>query len=120
MDSSSDRLNAILREILDFRERRDWKQFHNPKNLAVSISLESNELLEHFQWKNMEESLTYLKQNKEKLSEEAADILVYLLYFCNDAEIDLLQAVEDKIEKNNKKYPVEKSKGKSTKYTELN
>ncbi len=120
MDSSSARISAILKEILDFRERRDWKQFHNPKNLAISISIEANELLEHFQWKNMEESLAYIKENKEMLSEEAADILVYLLYFCNDAEIDLLQAVENKIEKNNQKYPVEKSKGKSTKYTELN
>src|SRR5258706_15095290 len=111
-----DRFQNILKDILDFRERRDWKQFHNPKNIAESISLEAAELLEHFQWKDFDASEKYAKENKEAISEEAADILVYLLYFCDRIGIDILGAVEKKMKQNNKKYPIEKSKGNAIKY----
>ena len=112
-------LEKIYRIITNFREERDWEKFHNPKNLAISISLEANELLEHFQWKDLEESLGYAKNNKDKISSEIVDILVYILYLCNDLNIDLTKAIEKKIEENKAKYPVSKSKGNSTKYNQL-
>ena len=114
-----DDLNLLLNKILKFRKQRDWQQFHNPKNLAISISLEAAELLENFQWKNMEESLKFALENKEKISEEIADLLIYIFYLCNDLDIDFIEAIENKISKNQKKYPIKKSKGKSLKYNEL-
>lgn len=115
-----DRLDSIKALVTAFRKERDWEQFHNPKNLAISLSLEASELLEHFQWKNMEESLEYVSKHKEELSDEIADILVYLLYMSSDFGIDLVGAVENKMKKNKAKYPIDKSKGNSKKYTELN
>lgn len=112
-------LKKVIGEIIDFRKRRDWEQFHNPKNLAISISLEASELLENFQWRDLEESIKFAKENKEKISEEVADLLIYIFYLCNDLGIDFIDAIDKKIEKNNKKYPVDKSKGKSNKYNEL-
>jgi NTP pyrophosphatase (non-canonical NTP hydrolase) len=114
-----DDLNLLLNKILKFRKQRDWQQFHNPKNLAISISLEAAELLENFQWKNMEESLKFALENKEKISEEIADLLIYIFYLCNDLDIDFIEAIENKISKNQKKYPIKKSKGNSLKYNEL-
>lgn len=112
-------LKKVIDKILDFRQQRDWEQFHNPKNLAISISLEAAELLENFQWKNMEESLKHALENKEKISEEIADLLIYIFYLCNDLGIDFMEAIENKISENQKKYPVNKSKGNSLKYNEL-
>lgn len=112
-------LNLLIDKILEFRKKRDWEKFHNPKNLAISISLEAAELLENFQWGNLEESIESAGKNKEKISEEVADLLIYIFYLCNDLEINFIDAIDNKIEKNNKKYPVDKSKGKSNKYNEL-
>ena len=112
-------LHSVLKEIIEFRKKRGWEQFHNPKNLAISISLEAAELLENFQWKNMEESLNYALENKEKISEEVADLLIYIFYLCNDLGIDFKEAIENKISENQKKYPIDKSKGNSLKYNEL-
>jgi NTP pyrophosphatase (non-canonical NTP hydrolase) len=112
-------LNSLINEILEFRKERDWEKFHNPKNLAISISLEAAELLEIFQWVNLEESIESAEKNKEKISEEVADLLIYIFYLCNNLGIDFIDALEKKIKKNNKKYPVDKSRGKSNKYNEL-
>ena len=112
-------LKKVIDKIIDFREQRDWEQFHNPKNLAISISLEAAELLENFQWKDLEESIKFARENKEKISEEIADLLIYIFYLCNDLGIDFIDAIDKKIEENNKKYPIDKSKGKSNKYNEL-
>ena len=112
-------LSDITSRINNFRIARDWKQFHNPKNLAESITLESSELLEHFQWKNMDESRAYLESHKDELSKEVADIAIYLLYFCDEAGIDLFEAINSKMDVNEQKYPVDKSKGNSKKYNEL-
>ena len=100
---------GMLEKLLKFRADRNWEQFHSPKNLACSISIESNELLELFQWSDE-------CNNIEKVKQEVADICIYLMYFCNDMHIDLLKAVEEKIAINESKYPVEKSKGNSVKY----
>jgi NTP pyrophosphatase (non-canonical NTP hydrolase) len=112
-------LKDLYLKLLDFRRDRDWEQFHNPKNLAISISLEAAELLENFQWQNLEESLKFAQENKEKISEEVADLLIYIFYLCNDLGIDFIDAIDKKIEVNSKKYPIDKSKGKSNKYNEL-
>ncbi len=112
-------LSSIIEKILKFRKERDWEKFHNPKNIAISISLESAELLENFQWGNLEESVKSALENKEKISDEVADLLIYILYLCNDLGIDFIDAIDKKIKKNNKKYPVERFKGKSNKYNKL-
>ena len=112
-------VNKLIEKLISFRKERDWEQFHNPKNLAISISLEAAELLENFQWKDLDESIQFSKENKEKISEEVADLLIYIFYLCNDLGIDFIDAIDKKIEENNKKYPINKSKGKSNKYNEL-
>lgn len=102
----------ILEELLDFRKRRDWKQFHTPENLSKSIVIEATELLENYQWGSDHADINNVK-------EEVADIFGYLLLLCNDLDIDLLNETKKKIVKNNEKYPVEKAYGNSKKYTKL-
>ena len=112
-------IKAITAKIKNFRDERDWLQFHDPKNMAVSIILEASELLEHFQWKTKEEVQKYLKANKNDVQEEIADIAMYLFELADNLGIDIIKAMEQKLEKNSKKYPVSKAKGKHTKYTKL-
>ena len=110
------KIQSLLRK---FARERDWEKFHTLKNLAVSVNLESSELLEIFQWHNLESN--QLKQNvKDKISEEVADILLYLLRFADIAKLDLEAICLKKISINAKKYPIELAKGNSTKYTDLN
>ncbi|MFD2444097.1 nucleotide pyrophosphohydrolase [Bacillus sp. CGMCC 1.16607] len=103
-------------QILIFRDERDWKKFHNPKDLALSLSLEASELLENFQWKSSEEAI---EKNLDNIQDELADILIYTLLFANETGIDIGKAVEQKIRKNIKKYPVENAYGSNAKYTEF-
>lgn len=113
-------MEDVLKQILEFRDARDWKQFHTPKELAISISLEANELLECFQWKTPDEVEQFINSDeKVRLEEEVADVAIYLMLLCEAAEIDLKDAIVGKLRKNNEKYPVEKSKGKHTKYSSL-
>lgn len=110
----------ITKKIIDFRDAREWKQFHNPKDLSLSISIEANELLEIFQWNNLD-SLD-IKNDKEiyqRVEDEIADVMNYVFLLANELEIDLENAMIKKIDKNNDKYPVEKCKSKSTKYNRL-
>ena len=109
----------LTQKIIKFRDDRDWKQFHNPKDVALSLVLESTEVLEHFQWKNGKELEEYISQNKEEISEEVADVLYWVLLMSHDLDIDIKKALERKLKINDKKYPVEKAKGKSTKYNKL-
>lgn len=109
----------ILDQLLTFRQKRDWKQFHNPKDISISLVLEAGELLEHFQWKSKEEVERYVKTHKTEIGEELADVFNWVLLLSHDLGIDIISAAEDKIKKNADKYPVEKSKGKHTKHTEL-
>lgn len=112
-------LEELTREIVAFRDARDWKQFHNPKDLAISLVLEATEVLEHFQWKNTEEMSTHVQANKTDIGEELADTLYWIILMSNDLGIDILEALERKMIKNSVKYPVEKAKGKHTKYSNL-
>lgn len=109
-------LEQLKQKILKFREERDWKQFHNPKNLAMSIAIEASELMELYQWLSLDESIKYSKENREEIEKEVADIFNYLILFANDLDIDLIKATSDKLEISKKKYPVKKAKGNSTKY----
>ncbi len=112
-------MENLIKKILKFRDDRDWKQFHNPKDCAISLSLEAAEVLEHFQWKNKEEIEEYLKTHKEHIGEELADVLYWVLLMSNDLGIDIIKASEKKLKKNGLNYPISKSKGKHTKYNLL-
>ncbi len=112
-------IKIIIDKIKKFRDERDWMQFHDPKNMAVSIIIEASELLEHFQWKTKNEVKDYIKINKQEVSDEIADIALYLFELADNLGIDLLKAMERKIVKNRKKYPIKKAKGKHTKYNKL-
>lgn len=114
-----DPIETLTKRIIDFRDRRDWKQFHNPKDLALSLVLEAAELMEHFQWKNPEEMKKHLIDKKEDVSDELADVLYWVLLIAHDFDIDILVALENKIKKNEEKYPEDKAKGSRAKYTEL-
>lgn len=112
-------LSEITQKLIEFRKARDWEQFHTLKDLAISLNLEAAEVLEHFQWKSKEEIEQYSVDNKEELAEELADVFNWVLLLANDLNIDIVDASHKKIETNNKKYPVEKAKGRHTKYTDL-
>ena len=104
-------------QILKFRDDRDWKQFHNPKDLAISISLEAAELLEVFQWSAEDVTCS----NKiDKIKEELADVANYCVLMADACGLDLDEIVREKIKRNGEKYPIEKSKGSKEKYTEFN
>tara|TARA_R110000787_G_scaffold132412_3_gene244620 strand:+ start:2141 stop:2491 length:351 start_codon:yes stop_codon:yes gene_type:complete len=113
-------INAdLLKQLIEFRRERDWEQFHNPKDIAISLSIEAAELLEWFQWRDKTEIKQMLETDKrEALEDEIADVAVYLSYLCYDLNIDLEQAIKRKMDKNAVKYPVEKVKGRADKYNE--
>lgn len=105
--------------IVNFRDERDWKQFHNAKDLAMSLLLEAAEVLEHFQWKSPEEIEKYIEDQKEDIADELADTLYWILLMSHDLDIDVKVALERKMKKNAEKYPIDKSKGNHTKYNNL-
>ncbi len=105
--------NQIIKELIKFRDERDWKQFHNPKDLALALNIESSELLEEFLWKNHEEA------NKENIKEELADVFSYAFLLAEKYDFDVKEIVLEKIKKNNEKYPVGKAKGTAKKYNKL-
>lgn len=112
-------IKKLTKIVTKFRDDRDWKQFHNPKDMALSLVLEATEVMEHFQWKDKKEIEKYLKTNKEDIADEIADVLYWVLLMSHDLNIDLVKALENKIIKTEKKYPIEKAKGKHTKYTKF-
>ena len=112
-------LASIQQKIIAFRNERDWAQFHDPKNLAEALSIESGELLENFLWKTTEQSRNLSSEELKNVKEELADLFIFLTYLCDEYKIDLLKEVEKKIAVNGAKYPVEKAKGSNRKYTEL-
>lgn len=112
-------IQDITAKIVIFRDQRDWKQFHNPKDLALSLVLEASEVLEHFQWKTPEEMATYVKTHKKEISQELADVMYWVLLMSADMGIDIHKAVNQKLLENKKKYPIAKAKGNHKKYTEL-
>jgi len=112
-------IRECLETILQFREEREWKQFHNGKDMALSLMLEAAELLEHFQFKDQRQFEEYLSSHRETISDELADVFIWILFMSNDFEINLVDALKRKMEKNAQKYPVEKAKGNAKKYTEF-
>ena len=105
-----------INKILKFRYDRDWKQFHNPKDLAISISLEAAELLEVFQWRGADVSN---EGKQDKIKEELADVVNYCVLMADACELDLDEIIQEKIKINERKYPVEKAKGRRDKYDKL-
>lgn len=113
---TTDSIKELMQNITAFRDARNWKQFHNPKDLAICISLEAAELLEIFQWSGAEiEADT--EEKRERIREELADVLMYCCLMADNMDFDIAEIMLDKMEQNNKKYPVEESYGKSDKYT---
>lgn len=112
-------LNSTIQRIQKFNEDRDWHQFHNPKDMALSLVLEAAEVVEHFQWKNTEQMLEHIENRKEDIADELADVLYWVLYMSDEFGIDILSALNKKMDKNEAKYPVDKAKGSNKKYTEL-
>jgi NTP pyrophosphatase (non-canonical NTP hydrolase) len=112
-------IQKITQKIRKFRDERDWKQFHNHKDVALSLVLEASEVLEHFQWKSPAEVEAHGRENKEELSDELADVAIYLMELADNLKIDLPKAIERKLKKNALKYPIEKAKGRHTKYNKL-
>lgn len=106
-------LQSLAQLLTEFRDKRDWNQFHNPKDLALAISIEASELLEVFLWKSPD------KISLEQVKDEVADVLAYLLLFANCYGIDLEEVLREKVKKNELRYPVEKAKGNATKYDAL-
>lgn len=104
-------MDKLIKRIIKFRDDREWKQFHTPENLAKSISIEAAELLENFQWDNNYE--------EEKVIEELADIMNYCILMADVLQVDIVEIMNKKIDKNELKYPIDKSKGISTKYNKL-
>lgn len=112
MDSE---IKEITRKITELRDTRYRKQFHNPKDLALSMVLEASELLEHFQWKSVEEIEKYVTDHKKEIGEVLADVLYWVLLMGHDLKINVIKALDKKIEKNHSDTPAKKSKGKRPK-----
>tara|TARA_B110000093_G_C12636620_1_gene272467 strand:- start:76 stop:426 length:351 start_codon:yes stop_codon:yes gene_type:complete len=115
-------MKDLITRLKKFAEERDWDQFHSPKNLAMALGGEVGELMEIFQWKSTDESQKEMLSDKdlEYCKEEMADVFLYLLRLSDKLDIDLVEEAEAKLNKNNEKYPVNLSKGNSTKYSRRN
>jgi NTP pyrophosphatase (non-canonical NTP hydrolase) len=116
---NTDSLPDLTARVLQHRDERDWAQFHTPKELAVSLVVEAGELLALMQWKNGESLTAVLAARREDLKDELADVLHSLLLLANHLQVDLGSALEAKLSRDAAKYPIEKSKGRADKYTEL-
>lgn len=112
-------IKTLTEEIIKFRNARDWKKFHNPKDTALSLVLEATEVMEHFQWRNGNEIASYVRSHKTELGDELSDVLYWVLLMSHDLGIDITKAFLRKMQLSAKKYPVKKSKGNHKKYTEL-
>lgn len=121
MNDTDTNLQEIKDRVLAFATERDWEQFHSPKNLSMAIAAEAAELMEHFLWQSPEASRTDLDKKKlrAKVEEELADVFIFAIEFANITGIDIAAIIEAKMVRNAEKYPVEKAKGRSEKYTDL-
>jgi dCTP diphosphatase len=116
MDTS---IEALTGEIRDFRDARDWLQFHNPKELAVAITAEAGELLQHFVWQSAGQSERRVVERRPEIESEIADVAILLFELADNCGIDLAQAMRAKLARNAERYPVEKARGSNKKYNEL-
>jgi NTP pyrophosphatase (non-canonical NTP hydrolase) len=112
-------IKSLQAELRGFAAERDWDQFHSPKNLAAALAVEASEILEHFQWLTEEQSRSLTTAKRDEVGDELADVLLYLVRLSDKLGVDLMTAANRKLQKNAAKYPVDKSRGNSTKYTEL-
>ena len=112
-------IRELTEKIKRFRDDRDWLQFHNHKDMALSLMLEAAEVLEHFQWKSIEECKKHAEERREEIADELADVAMYLFELADNLGVDLPEAIKAKLAKNIEKYPIERAKGKHTKYTSL-
>ncbi|MBA2306587.1 nucleotide pyrophosphohydrolase [Candidatus Dependentiae bacterium] len=119
MTDATTTLEDLKKKMLSFADEREWGQFHTPKNLTMALAVEAAELMELFMWLDAQESIHAMETNREAIEQEVADVAAYLVALCGRYKIDLATAFERKMELNSQKYPVEKSKGRSTKYTQL-
>lgn len=121
MTDSATTIADLKARVLAFARERDWEQFHAPKNLSMALAAEAGELMEHFLWATPEQSQAVVRDaaKRRKIEDELADVVIYSLEFANITGMDVAAAIERKMAENAKKYPVEKSRGRSTKYTEL-
>jgi NTP pyrophosphatase (non-canonical NTP hydrolase) len=109
-------MKSLISKLIAFRDARDWKQFHDPKNLAIALGIEASELNELFLWKKETDLATV---NQERIAEELADVMIYALLLCEHYGFDPKTIIADKIATNGKKYPVEKARGRADKYDQL-
>jgi len=119
MAHTTDTLKRLRDELAQFAAERDWDQFHNPKNLAMAVAGEAGELVEHFQWLTFEQAANLSRATRDEVALECADVLLFLVRLCDKLDIDLGAAAQKKLALNAKKYPVEKARGRATKYTKL-
>jgi NTP pyrophosphatase (non-canonical NTP hydrolase) len=121
LSDSATTLSQLKQRVLAFARERDWEQFHTPKNLSMALAAEAGELMEHFLWASPAESRAIARDPAKgaRIAEELADVVIYALEFANATDLDLAAAIEAKIAANARKYPVEKARGRSAKYTEL-
>jgi NTP pyrophosphatase (non-canonical NTP hydrolase) len=112
-------IEVLIKKVIKFRDARNWKQFHNPKDSAIALQSEATEVLEQFKWQNEKEMEEHVKTHKEDLGDELSDVLYWVLLMGYDFKIDLIKAFNRKMKKNEKNYPVVKSKGRHAKYTNL-
>jgi len=112
-------MKQLINDLRTFAKERDWEQFHSPKNLAMALSVEVSEIVEIFQWLTQDESRNLSFEKLEKVKEEISDVMIFLTNLADKLGIDLLAAAKEKIEVNERKYPVDKAKGSAKKYTEL-
>jgi NTP pyrophosphatase (non-canonical NTP hydrolase) len=112
-------LEKLIQSIRKFAQERDWEQFHTPKNIAMALSVEVAEIVEHFQWLTQAQSSHLDSAKISEIKEEIADVMIYLTRLADRLGIDPVQAAKDKMRLNEKKYPIEKARGNATKYTDL-
>lgn len=121
VDDLSTGLQEIKDRVLAFARERDWEQFHSPKNLSMAIAAEAAELMEHFLWQSPDQSRSDMEEKhlREKVEQELADIFIFAIEFANVTGMDVAAIIEEKMSRNAEKYPVDKARGRSEKYTEL-
>jgi NTP pyrophosphatase (non-canonical NTP hydrolase) len=114
-----DSIQTLTREILDFRDARDWEQFHGPKEMALALTAEAGELLQHFVWQNEDQSMRRVTERRDELASEMADVAILLFEMAANCNIDLAVALRQKLAHNEERYPVSKARGSNRKYNEL-
>lgn len=112
-------MRKLTEDLREFVRERDWEQFHSPKNLAMALSVEAAEIVEHFQWLTQDQSLRLSRERRDAVQDEIADVMIFLTMLADKLDIDPVAAAREKLAKNKNKYPVDKARGNALKYTEF-